>query len=974
MDIGEMYDQVSYFHRQLFLRAPKISLYQQATIFVGTYNVGTKKLPQSSLLKDWLTPALGAHICVIGLQEVDMSTKALMSGETARATPWIEAVSLALGQAYSITSKQMMGLLLILGVHSSIQNITTVEKYATCGVGLWGRGGNKGTVALTLRVADTRILFANLHLAADRGHGGARKRNQDLYRIATRLDMSPPPSGTTLFSRYQTESRPGIDSLDDYLLPDGSLNPQFTLKKSTTGDVLNPMFPKLFRGHDVVFLLGDLNYRLQTFSHPPHLILEDFLHDKTKGREIFLSIDQLSLQLNALHAPTYIPTYAIDDALFVDGNGKSAMDSIESDELAPDRSIDDSDCDDSESGPIDQAVPYYEEYLRTPVPICSYLYGFSEAPIHFDPTYKLLTMDKLEKKGVSESAPKLQPGMDLFSVLTDTKPDMDLDRYECDPEANKPRVPAYCDRILFRTISPDHQVVSHNYTSYPQLKLSDHRPVWFIGSLTIRSVDGEKLRVEEEAVRRNINIIDAELKPRYSLSTNSIDFGVVRYGTLHYQDVLLTNNHPVSACTLILDRSVTPPWIFLRPDFLVIPHKSAAYVRFHWLFNFYLIERRDAQEQFFTSIINTRFPSALNDPNLSLVSVENKRAFVLQRFIEAPWALHIRLVFVSGMKLGTSTRYNIIASEDIECAYQSALLHPLAQWMGLGNRTPKLDMIPPLISAARVYFQQTVIENTKGAFDITACQLMTSGAADILFANISVAGPQQIAAVVLSIRLGGTASELLQTYLNGLTLQGCTPFLSLISDGLEREAYMIYFYARAINGLEAFMSLPISSSVVNLRDDLQREFERLLSYTMKNVFGLSPLFQPVVLTPGTTQIDRAVHPTSVMHAIVDLLCSFPDSLIPESLYFRILAISHAPVQSQRKAAYGVVLTDTTYLVPSIVLELIKLFQLLLSQKVASIDVVIRTFVRLLARSGEPCGRDASELLFGSVLLTNQEED
>lgn len=145
-----------------------------------------------------------------------MSAKALMVGETSRAQPWVDAVASVLGDQYVLSYKQMMGLLLVIGLHKSITcppASAVVEGFKACGVGLWNRGGNKGGLAATIRLYDTRILFCNLHLSANRTPDGPKKRNRDIYEVLSRLSMSTSPRirGAYYFrtvpSRQQARSR-----------------------------------------------------------------------------------------------------------------------------------------------------------------------------------------------------------------------------------------------------------------------------------------------------------------------------------------------------------------------------------------------------------------------------------------------------------------------------------------------------------------------------------------------------------------------------------------------------------------------------------------------------------------------------------------------------------------------------------------------------------------------------------------------
>lgn len=88
--------------------------------------------------------------------------------------------------------------------------------------------------------------------------------------------------------------------------------------------------------------------------------------------------------------------------------------------------------------------------------------SFMESPLNFAPTYKY---------------------------------DRGTDRLD---SSEKQRAPAYCDRILFRSADPTSGIIS--YTSYPNMKISDHRPISAALKLRTKSID----RVSRERIKAQV--------------------------------------------------------------------------------------------------------------------------------------------------------------------------------------------------------------------------------------------------------------------------------------------------------------------------------------------------------------------------------------------------------------------------------------------------------------------------------------
>jgi endonuclease/exonuclease/phosphatase family metal-dependent hydrolase len=90
---------------------------------------------------------------------------------------------------------------------------------------------------------------------------------------------------------------------------------------------------------------------------------------------------------------------------------------------------------------------------------------FTELPLNFPPTYKY----------------------DRGTDVLDT--------------SEKQRIPAYCDRILLRTSSPDARL--QNYSSHPLMRISDHRPISVTLTLPTKKIDYLKRETLRFAIQQD---------------------------------------------------------------------------------------------------------------------------------------------------------------------------------------------------------------------------------------------------------------------------------------------------------------------------------------------------------------------------------------------------------------------------------------------------------------------------------------
>jgi phosphatidylinositol-bisphosphatase len=281
--------------QQMGARMDEYSELKQVSLFCGTYNVNAKK--EDGGLDEWIGPAQGENwsdLYVLGFQEiVDLNAMnvALDGSKTAnRSQFWVDKIAESLrknrnGDQYIlVTQRSLVGLLMCVFAKESLTNSISDVRTASTAVGVMGVMGNKGGVSCRFSLFDSSVCFVCSHLAAHRGNVAGR--NADYVNIVEKTTFAAAVAATQ-------QQQDGIVSSIENHEELAAIDDRTTFVARPLRDQEKARRRALqIMDHDIVFWLGDLNYRIE--ETVPTQRVFDLIRGGEAGLKELAAQDQLN--------------------------------------------------------------------------------------------------------------------------------------------------------------------------------------------------------------------------------------------------------------------------------------------------------------------------------------------------------------------------------------------------------------------------------------------------------------------------------------------------------------------------------------------------------------------------------------------------------------------------------------------------------------------------------------------------------
>lgn len=335
---------------------------KELRLFTGTWNVNGRPPEPDAELGKWLFPSSKEDprpfdVYMLGLQEVQpLAGVDAVRTDITRGMQWRKRIHLALGADYEqIAEKQLVGVMVLVFLRTNhIGYLSDVQlSYAATG---FLNAGNKGGVAARFQLYDQTIACVACHLAAHTEN--VDRRNNDFRDVVRKAAFEPLSTENSLLTpvagardnsvvsqpaprRYHSLGDAISKTMSSSSLPPVAAGPGAWLSSVASSAatvfsdisagantaVLNDPNSLRILDHDVVFWLGDLNYRVDA-------PLEDVLGwVAEKNWDALHRKDQLQAQMKTCDAFSgfeegkilFAPTYKLErhnDKYAVDENGE----------------------------------------------------------------------------------------------------------------------------------------------------------------------------------------------------------------------------------------------------------------------------------------------------------------------------------------------------------------------------------------------------------------------------------------------------------------------------------------------------------------------------------------------------------------------------------------------------------------------------------------------------------------------------
>ncbi|KAJ2753317.1 hypothetical protein GGI19_003228 [Coemansia pectinata] len=513
-------------YNELRRRTPDFAHVRDVTVQINSWNIDAikpevleKTREDQHFLRSWLG-ALGGQqmpdIIVIGLQEVvdleskKMTAKSLWKNTTSKSKPkgktgtkpaadiskryglWRSALEKALSRgttfstAYrAVECQNMVGLFICVFARDDIYRSVREVDVSHVKTGMGGLHGNKGGIGIRFVFEDTSFCFVNAHLAAGESARNNIARIEHCATIVKSLSFKRP------MPEYQSLAANGLfdQQLQNQSSGRQAVSPTADLANLTLDAYVDGGDGQKFLDHAACFFSGDLNFRLGLSRQQVERYLD------MNDLDTLLQFDQLLPMITLGAQPKSLSSQPSSSNLRSESSTPIVAPSRVSNVAAP---YEDSVLTLHNQARSSQSSSAYSsgdeedgEGLTSIGSAGFALRTFREMPILFRPTYKY------------------DPGTDTYDT------------------SEKRRVPAWCDRVLFRggsgqlqarpqhgNIDSQQQMWSERFGDYDlqgqispliyqrlETRQSDHRPIVAAFRVKTKTIDREARRLASVDVR-----------------------------------------------------------------------------------------------------------------------------------------------------------------------------------------------------------------------------------------------------------------------------------------------------------------------------------------------------------------------------------------------------------------------------------------------------------------------------------------
>lgn len=297
------YQRRKWFASKMSSSRGAFTLDKELVLFAGTWNVNGRSPDPNNDINPWLFPhsrhpRQPVDVYMLGLQEVQtLSGVDAVRTDPAKGLSWRKKIQSTLGADYdSIAERQLVGIMVFVFVRKNHVPFVSNVQLSYAATGFLNAVGNKGGVAARFLLYNRTISCVACHLAAHTAN--VERRNQDFAdvvrkavflpvgsengRIPSKQNSISSPTDSDLQPPIPKPSKSDIDSpsISNSSFPVGfpaaaagtsswlgsvasvAATAFYDLSSGANSTILNDPNAINALDHDLVFWLGDLNYRI----------------------------------------------------------------------------------------------------------------------------------------------------------------------------------------------------------------------------------------------------------------------------------------------------------------------------------------------------------------------------------------------------------------------------------------------------------------------------------------------------------------------------------------------------------------------------------------------------------------------------------------------------------------------------------------------------------------------------------------